>query len=134
MKKLDIPKTLEECLVVDDTANEIEKWAILVKKIGFWILIGMAVIGFFTSYSIATINEYNYFGDVGINFTLFLTSIITWSVYIIIEYCIYNIIYVLLKSLASIVQNKRTMTSVAVYRADKELSQTSTETHEDNQQ
>ena len=40
----------------------------------------------------------------------------------------------LLKSLASIVQNKRTMTSVAVYRADKELSQTSTETHEDNQQ
>ncbi len=114
------PESIEECCKIDETTKSLLKWKNNVEKWGS-IMLGLIILaGFFISifngiFSAETTAEGgNIFGAVS-----FLSTLLMWIVYAIIEYWVYSTVALVIEALASIVYSNRITANVSLYTAKK---------------
>ena len=117
-----IPKSLNECITPYPTVEDLYHWADRLKTLGEVVCAILIIYGIFdiVSASIATGSV-----DKGYGFITFLTSIIPWVLYVIIAYCAFRILALLLEALAATVQCRVITTKVAVLEANKKADTSS---------
>lgn len=120
-----VPKSLAECMEYDTFAEQISNWSKRVEQFGKCIFIILIITGVILSitgsYVETTSSGYlSVYYDTEFSGSLFLTNIVTWGIYSLIEYCVYHAIALLLGALATIVQNTKVTASVSLYEANKE--------------
>jgi len=112
-----IPKSLEDCCETDKVSGILWSWSDWLELWGSRILVVLIILGVISiigqAMQVANIDE-------DMVFLTVVTSALTWSLYAIIEYCVYHVLSLLVASLATIVQNTRITANVALYNAAKE--------------
>ncbi len=112
-----IPKSLKDCYVTDAVSYKLWYWSDWLEVWGGRVLIALIVIGIISiiaqAVQIADINE-------DLVFITVISSLVKWAIYVFIEYCAYNVLSLLIASLATIVQNTRITANVAIYNTAKE--------------
>lgn len=125
-EKSKIPNSLSECIEKDKYAEELLEWSKRIKKFGKVLFIILIILGIISSIVGCRVEvPYEaYYGEIGYkleaNPSLFISSIVIWSLYVFIEYCTYHVISLLLGSLSTIVQNTKISALVSLYEANKE--------------
>lgn len=116
-----IPKSLDDCMKEDSTVTNLHLWADRLERWGknlFWILI---IIGIVTV--VTQIIGYDDIDEDIIVFTV-LSTALSWGLYAFIEYCVYNAIALLIRSLAMITHSTLVSANIAIYESGKNLVQT----------
>lgn len=119
------PTSIEECTNQDKVTVNLWKWAGKLEILGKILMIIIIIGGILISFSNAMVNTEvvtDYYRkttetETSFEFTLFLTNLMTYAVYAIMEYCIYHVIALLIGSLARIVQSTRTTARLAEFEA-----------------
>lgn len=126
--KSEIPKTLKECLRPNQEAMELREWAERIKGWGVIVFFILCFIGFVVSImagksSISSqMNEF--MGDTStFDWASFFGSLFAWVIYAVIECCAYNVLVLLINSLASIIENTKITANVALYKSQLEETQ-----------
>ena len=113
-----IPKSLEECYEEDVVSKDLWMWSQRLVEWGKEVLGTLIVIG-----SISTIIDAVEMADINEDLVIYtvISSITTWGLYSLIEFCTYNVLSLLVTALASIVQNSKITANVALYNAAKDV-------------
>ncbi len=111
-----IPTSLRECYATDRVSVNLWSWSNLLEVWGKRVLILLVIIGIISTIGdgieIANI-------DKDLVFITVIISIIKWGLYTAFTYCSYNVLSLLVASLATIVQNTRITANVALYNTAK---------------
>ena len=123
MNQTEMPKSLEECMQIDESAQQLKKWSELVYKYGkwlFWAVIVCGIIFALDACTSTTTELLNYLsGSESNGIAVFFMTAIPWTFYAIFEYCLYNVLGASLAGLASIVQNTKVNTMLTLYQANQ---------------
>ncbi|MBE6959653.1 MAG: hypothetical protein E7448_02885 [Ruminococcaceae bacterium] len=111
-----IPKSLSDCTEPNETVHILQRWSEIIRIIGQTLLVILIAFGLISSIS-ATV-EMSKIQD-GFAFGTLVSSLITWGIYVCIEFCAYNVLVLLIDSLTLIVHNTAIAANVAVYEASK---------------
>ena len=125
-----IPKTLKECCQTGSLAADLMAWYGRIQSLGSILMIVLIIAGLIVSiagsYSTQVVTHGYYYTytdtETTFSWTVFFTSIATWTLYILMEYVAYNVLSLLLASLSAIVENTSIAANVALYTASKENS------------
>lgn len=140
-----VPKSLNECLTADPLSNNLWTWCQRIENYGkilFWILvvggiiISIATAAYTAKAQTAPAEKYKSFyedydddddyddyslyapnNENSFNTPIFFQSIIQWGIYAFLEYCTYHVLALLIGALASIVQNTKVHTDIALYNS-----------------
>lgn len=111
------PTCIEDCTNQDKVTVNLWTWAHRLEVLGqvllALIIIGGLFISFSNAYAISSALE----GAGKFSAKIFFTSIISYVIYAIVEYCAYHVLALLVGSLARIVQSNRTMARLAELEA-----------------
>lgn len=115
-----IPKTLNECIKPNSTVSNLYLWAERVENWGVRLLAFLIVAG-----TIMTIVETGSLVDVNESMIVptLISSVITWGLYMFLEYCAYHAISLLLHALASITHHTMISANVALFESQKSNKQ-----------
>lgn len=114
------PKTIDDCVKPDKLSSTLWKWAKNIETIGVVVLVLIIIGGAFIAYnagSEATLDSKTMKYSADFNFKAFFSSLSTYAIIAVVEYCIYHVFSLLIASLASIVQNTRITARIAEYSA-----------------
>ena len=111
-----IPETLDECYAPDKVSEDLWNWSDHIKTIGQWVVGILVVIGIFATISSGI--EMAAIDDDLIAIPV-ISSIISWTLYILVAVATFKIISLLVSSRAMLVQNTKISAKVALYKASK---------------
>lgn len=111
------PTCIEDCTNQDKVTINLWTWARRLELLGqillALIIIGGVVLSLTNSYVVTDVLE----GDKKFSIALFFTNLLTYTIYAIVEYCVYHVLALLVGSLARIVQSNRTTARLAELEA-----------------
>ena len=112
MTERKIPKSLKECYEQDSVTRSLCQWSERLKSWGSKVLVVLIIIGI-----ISTISEVIEAMQIDGSLAIFVAvaSAITWGLYAFIEYCVYNVLALFIRALASIVYNSQITANVSLY-------------------
>ena len=113
-----IPKNLDECNEWDETAISLELWAERTIKIGSIVGGIIAILGIIVTLT-ETVAAAEMYSEALPAIGVFLTSILTWGLYAVIEVLVYNSVALLLKALANITQSSVVSARVALFEVSQ---------------
>ena len=111
-----IPNTLEECTNTGKTVSNLYHYALQLEKWGKRLFVILIVVGIiFTvveTVSLIDVNE-------ELIIPTLISSLLSWSVYAVIEFFVYHVLAMLIRALASITENTMITANVALWEASK---------------
>lgn len=122
MKKVTkfIPNSLKACYQEDPVSSNLWTWSERLTLCGRIILIVLIVIGFISTIIDGIVAYDMSYSTGGSVFIAIITSLVSWTLYAVIEYFTYHVLSLLIAALASIVENTRISADVALYSKAKE--------------
>ena len=123
-----VPKNLKECYSIDNTSQNLWLWCERLEGWGkflFWFIIVSGLItAIASSITVKEITKGIYYTytdtETSFDFELFITALVSTSIYAFVEYCAYHVLALLISSLATMVQNTRITANIALYNVAKE--------------
>ncbi len=133
--KKQVPKSFDDCLKPDSVASKLWEWAERLELLGKILMIIILALGIFTS----VVNgfssvENEVFGSFSVSiidfdWVSFVITLLYGALCAFVEYLIYNVLVLIVGSLASIVQNTKIAADVALFNSGKDdISTTNGET------
>lgn len=112
-KENPIPRNLNECMKPNPTATELHNWSERIENLGHIFFVLIIIIG-----AISTLfGSFLILEDAATIIGTMIGSAITWTIYACIEYFLYHILVLVLRSLATITQNSSVTTNISLLEA-----------------
>lgn len=114
------PKSIQDCLRTDNLSQTLWEWAQNIENWGRVVCLILVVCGLFVMMTtgVSKYDELEYVDNGGLlTFLAVLSVTLQWGLYSFAEYCVYHALSLLMGALASIVQNNRISSDLALYHA-----------------